>query len=63
MVSQASSIVAGEAGKGNEIYGFSGQFKQYEGLVCDMQEYILSNGFQANSNNTKALYVICRNIS
>jgi len=44
MVSQASAIVAGEAGKGNEIYGFSGQFKQYEGLVCDMQEYILSNG-------------------
>ncbi len=44
MVAQAGMIVAREAEKGNEIYGFSGQFKQYEGLVCDMQEYILSNG-------------------
>jgi multiple sugar transport system substrate-binding protein len=44
MVSQADIIVSGEAEKGNEIYGFSGQFKQYEGLVCDMQEYILSHG-------------------
>jgi multiple sugar transport system substrate-binding protein len=44
MVSQAGVIVSREAEKGNEIYGFSGQFKQYEGLVCDMQEYILSNG-------------------
>lgn len=44
MVSQAGVIVAKEAEKGNEMYGFSGQFKQYEGLVCDMQEYILSNG-------------------
>jgi multiple sugar transport system substrate-binding protein len=24
--------------------GFSGQFKQYEGLVCNMMEYILGNG-------------------
>lgn len=44
MVAQASVIVAREAEKGNELYGFSGQFKQYEGLVCNMQEYILSNG-------------------
>lgn len=44
MVAQADTIVANEAAKGNEIYGFSGQFKQYEGLVCDMMEYILSNG-------------------
>ncbi|NOZ67824.1 MAG: ABC transporter substrate-binding protein [Deferribacteres bacterium] len=44
MVEQAEKITAGEAGKGVEIYGFSGQFKQYEGLVCDMMEYILSNG-------------------
>ncbi len=44
MISQASVIVASEGEKGNEMHGFSGQFKQYEGLVCDMQEYILSNG-------------------
>lgn len=44
MVEQAQVIVSGEAGEGNELYGFSGQFKQYEGLVCDMMEYILSNG-------------------
>jgi multiple sugar transport system substrate-binding protein len=44
MVRQAERIVSEEAKRGNEIYGFSGQFKQYEGLVCDMMEYILSNG-------------------
>jgi|Deesub1362A_J573_1020465.scaffolds.fasta_scaffold00395_23 multiple sugar transport system substrate-binding protein len=43
MVRQAEIIVSEEAKKGTEIYGFSGQFKQYEGLVCDMMEYILSN--------------------
>jgi len=43
MVYQARRIVKEEAKKGVEIYGFSGQFKQYEGLVCDMMEYILSN--------------------
>jgi len=44
MVKQAEEIVSEEAKRGKEIYGFSGQFKQYEGLVCDMMEYILSNG-------------------
>jgi multiple sugar transport system substrate-binding protein len=44
MVTEANTIVASESAKGNAIYGFSGQFKQYEGLVCDMMEYILSNG-------------------
>lgn len=44
MVRQAETIVSKEAKEGNELYGFSGQFKQYEGLVCDMMEYILSNG-------------------
>ena len=43
MVEKAGVIVALEAEEENYIYGFSGQFKQYEGLVCDMQEYILSN--------------------
>jgi multiple sugar transport system substrate-binding protein len=44
MVETANAIVEKEAAKGNELYGFSGQFKQYEGLVCDMMEYVLSNG-------------------
>lgn len=44
MVSQAEKIVTKEAKEGNEIFGFSGQFKQYEGLVCDMMEYVMSNG-------------------
>lgn len=43
MVSQAGLIVSREAKEGNELYGFTGQFKQYEGLVCDMMEFILSN--------------------
>jgi len=44
MVKQAETIVQGELKKGVEMYGFSGQFRQYEGLVCNMMEYILSNG-------------------
>jgi multiple sugar transport system substrate-binding protein len=44
MVEQSKIIVSGEKQKNSQIYGFSGQFKQYEGLVCDMMEYILSNG-------------------
>ncbi|MEJ2697518.1 MAG: ABC transporter substrate-binding protein [Candidatus Sulfobium sp.] len=43
MVSQAKKITAGEASN-MKMDGFSGQFKQYEGLVCNMMEYILSNG-------------------
>jgi multiple sugar transport system substrate-binding protein len=43
MIRQISKIVPSETKKGTHIYGFSGQFKQYEGLVCDMMEYILSN--------------------
>ncbi len=43
MVDTAGKIVIKESKKGKYIYGFSGQFKQYEGLVCDMMEYILSN--------------------
>ncbi len=44
MIDTAEWIVREEKRQGNEIYGFTGQFKQYEGLVCDMMEYILSNG-------------------
>jgi len=44
MVETAEWIVREEKRQGNEMYGFTGQFKQYEGIVCDMMEYIMSNG-------------------
>ncbi|MDH4232417.1 MAG: ABC transporter substrate-binding protein [Nitrospirota bacterium] len=43
MADISGKIVIKESKKGRYIYGFSGQFKQYEGLVCGMMEYILSN--------------------
>lgn len=42
LVEQAKTILAGE--KDADLVGFSAQFKQYEGLVCNMMEYILGNG-------------------
>jgi multiple sugar transport system substrate-binding protein len=42
MVQHAKTILARE--RDPHLVGFSGQFKQYEGLVCNMMEYILSNG-------------------
>ncbi len=39
MVRQAETITAGKS----NIYGFSAQLKQYEGLVCNMMEYIAGN--------------------
>jgi multiple sugar transport system substrate-binding protein len=42
LVEQAKSILAAE--RDPHLVGYSGQFKQYEGLVCNMMEYILSNG-------------------
>lgn len=42
LVNQAKIIVKKEGDP--YLIGFSGQFKEYEGLVCDMMEYILSNG-------------------
>lgn len=44
LVNAATTIVEKEKEIGNELVGYSGQFKQYEGLVCDMLEVILSNG-------------------
>lgn len=44
LVEQAKTIVAGESREGREMVGYSGQFKQYEGLVCDMLEFVLGNG-------------------
>ena len=42
LVDQAKAILARE--QDSQLVGFSGQFKQYEGLICNMMEYILSNG-------------------
>lgn len=42
LVEQAKVILAKE--RDPHLTGFSGQFKQYEGLICNMMEYILGNG-------------------
>jgi len=42
LVEAAKLILSREPG--SQLIGFSGQFKQYEGLVCNMMEYILSHG-------------------
>jgi multiple sugar transport system substrate-binding protein len=39
MVRQAEFITVREPG----LYGYSAQFKQYEGLICNMMEFIASN--------------------
>jgi multiple sugar transport system substrate-binding protein len=44
LADDARTIVAGERSRGTEMVGYSGQFKQYEGLVCNMLELIASNG-------------------
>ena len=42
LVEAAKTILAGE--NDPQLAGYSGQFKQYEGLVCNMMEFILGNG-------------------
>ena len=42
LVESAKTILAREHDP--QLVGFSAQFKQYEGLVCNMMEYILGNG-------------------
>jgi multiple sugar transport system substrate-binding protein len=46
LVKQAKAIMAEEKMAGRYFQGYSGQFKQYEGLVCDMLEFVLSAGGQ-----------------
>jgi multiple sugar transport system substrate-binding protein len=41
LVETAKAILVRE--QGAQLFGYSGQFKQYEGLVCNMMEYILAN--------------------
>jgi multiple sugar transport system substrate-binding protein len=43
LVETARTILAREQGA-QQLFGYSGQFKQYEGLVCNMMEYVLANG-------------------
>lgn len=48
---QADIIVEGEAPTDPGLRGYSGQFKQYEGLVCNMLEFIGSRGGQLISHD------------
>lgn len=50
MLTQGQAIIQGENDPGLHIY--SAQFKQYEGLVCDMMEFIWSNGGAVINNKT-----------
>jgi multiple sugar transport system substrate-binding protein len=40
LADQADRIIASERGRNPMLRGYSGQFKQYEGLVCNMLEFI-----------------------
>jgi multiple sugar transport system substrate-binding protein len=42
LVEQAKQVLAQE--RDPYLTGYSGQFKQYEGLICNMLEFIMSNG-------------------
>lgn len=42
LVRQAKSILARE--RDPYLTGYSAQFKQYEGLICNLMEFVLSNG-------------------
>lgn len=42
LVEDAKAILKSE--RDPQLTGFSAQFKQYEGLVCNMMEFIISNG-------------------
>ena len=41
---QAETIVAGEQPANPTLRGYSAQFKQYEGLVCNMLEFVVGHG-------------------
>ncbi len=43
LVQQAETILKGEAKSQPGLRGYSGQFKQYEGLICNMLEYVEGN--------------------
>jgi len=55
LVTQAKAIVEGEKDSHPGLRGYSGQFKQYEGLVCDMLEFIGShNGTLISEDGTQS---------
>jgi multiple sugar transport system substrate-binding protein len=63
LVRQAEVIVEGEQSHDPAIRGYSGQFKEYEGLVCDMQEFILSNrGHLLDKKAQRSTINLARNI-
>jgi|SRR5271157_181175 len=43
LVEEAEYIVSREQSHNPALRGYCGQFKQYEGLVCNMQEFLLGN--------------------
>lgn len=43
LVQQARHILEGERQNNSRLMGYSAQFKQYEGLVCNMLEFIYGN--------------------
>jgi len=40
----ARHVVTAEKRENPDLVGYSGQFKQYEGLVCDLLEFVTANG-------------------
>jgi len=53
LVQQAKVILEGERATHPALRGYSGQFKQYEGLVCDMLEFVESgNGSFLSKDGT-----------
>lgn len=55
LVQQAKTIVNGERARQPALRGYSGQFKQYEGLVCDMLEFVGShNGSFLSEDSTRS---------
>ena len=51
LIYQADVIVEGERKTHPAMRGYSGQFKQYEGLICTMMEFIGSHGGSLVSEN------------
>ena len=51
LVSQAKHILEQEGRAQPALQGYSAQFKQYEGLVCNMLEWIYGNGGHLISSN------------
>ena len=44
LIQQAETILAGERASNPLLQGYSAQFKQYEGLVCNMLEFVEGHG-------------------